>query len=445
MAASIVVVAAVVPGRRRRVFGLLLVAVGFVVARGPLLAVYQQGATGALSAAATHAAARAAAEVAFGVGLTWAIAVRVLQQLGRADPDRAAWLARAGGRALAVLALAVVIVAAASAGRIAHTASTQWHAFTHLTDPAGSTVSASSAGQTRLLSGAGNRYDYWRIAWNVWRANPIVGVGAGNYDRPYFAQRSTTEDILQPHSIELQTLAELGLIGLALLAVFVAGLVGGVRRARRDTTPAAAGILVAALGATVAWFTQTSVDWMHLLPGITAVALGGMAVLLTAGGQSVPRGRRRPGWMAGLQGRRPAALGIAGVAVALVMAGASLSRQALADHFRSQAQNEVAAHPAAALAAANRSLSFDADAVSTYYVKAAALARFDDAAAADAALRAALAREPQNFVTWTLLGDIAVREGDLMAAKADYTHAHVLNPRDPTLAALSVDPRAPSS
>ena len=127
------------------------------------------------------------------------------------------------------------------------------------------------------------------------------------------------------------------------------------------------------------------------------------------------------------------------------MAGASLSRQGLADHFRAQAQAEVATQPAAALAAANRSLTFDADAVSTYYVKAAALARFDEAAAADAALHTALAREPQNFVTWTLLGDIAVREGDLMAAKADYTHAHVLNPRDPTLAALSVDPRAPSS
>jgi cytochrome c-type biogenesis protein CcmH/NrfG len=164
-------------------------------------------------------------------------------------------------------------------------------------------------------------------------------------------------------------------------------------------------------------------------------------------GQALPDTIRAPrrvlGWIPG-GGRTSAALGIAAVAVALVMAGASLSRQALADGFRAQAQNEVATNPSAALAAANRSLSFDDDAVSTYYVKAAALARFDEAAAAQATLRTALQREPQNFVTWTLLGDIAVRRGDLSAARADYTHAHALNPRDPSLLALAADPRAPS-
>ena len=53
------------------------------------------------------------------------------------------------------------------------------------------------------------------------------GVGAGNYDRPYFAQRATTEDIRQPHSIELQLLSELGLVGAALLALALAGIALG--------------------------------------------------------------------------------------------------------------------------------------------------------------------------------------------------------------------------
>ena len=92
------------------------------------------------------------------------------------------------------------------------------------------------------------------------------------------------------------------------------------------------------------------------------------------------------------------------------------------------------------MADANRSLGFDADAVETYYVKAAALARFDQAAAADATLRQALAHEPNNFVTWTLLGDIAVREHRLRTAEHDYVRAHQLNPRDPTLIELSTDP-----
>jgi len=319
--------------------------------------------------------------------------------------------------------------------------SSQWYAFTHLAEPADAGIS-SGAGQSRLLSGAGNRYDYWRIALNVWSSNPIVGAGAGNYDQPYFLHRATTEDIRQPHSLELQTLAELGLIGAALLLTFLVGIAGGVRRMRfraRDCTREA-GVMIGALGSATAWLTQTSVDWMHLLPGLTAIALGAMAVL--SGERNVPTGatvvpkRRR-------SRRAPAAaLGLAGIAVALVMAGASLSRQGLADLFRGRAQAEVASRPAAALAAANRSLSLDADAVASYYVKAAALARFNEASAAEGVLRVALRREPQNFVTWTLLGDIAVREGRLDVAKANYGRAHALNPRDSTLRALAVDPRA---
>jgi cytochrome c-type biogenesis protein CcmH/NrfG len=126
--------------------------------------------------------------------------------------------------------------------------------------------------------------------------------------------------------------------------------------------------------------------------------------------------------------------------VTLVVAGASLSRQGLADLYRARAQHELAADPSAAITDANRSLSIDSDAVESYYVKAAALARFDQAAAAEVVLRQALAHEPDNFVTWALLGDIAVREGRMRTAGRDYTRAHRLNPRDPSLTELSADP-----
>jgi cytochrome c-type biogenesis protein CcmH/NrfG len=85
-------------------------------------------------------------------------------------------------------------------------------------------------------------------------------------------------------------------------------------------------------------------------------------------------------------------------------------------------------------------LSIDSDAMETYYVKAAALARFDQAAAAQTVLRQALAHEPNNFVTWTLLGDISLRERAIGAAKQDYDRAHELNPRDLTLQALAANP-----
>jgi hypothetical protein len=51
-------------------------------------------------------------------------------------------------------------------------------------------------------------------------------------------------------------------------------------------------LLVAGLGAFVAWLVQTSVDWMQLLPGLTAIALASIAVLV--------RPRRRVPLPAGL-------------------------------------------------------------------------------------------------------------------------------------------------
>ena len=58
-----------------------------------------------------------------------------------------------------------------------------------------------------------------------------------------------------------------------------------------------------------------------------------------------------------------------------------------------------------------------------YYVKAAALARFGEGDAADATLRAARAKEPGEYVTWALLGDLAVRQGDIEGARKAYRRA----------------------
>ena len=135
-----------------------------------------------------------------------------------------------------------------------------------------------------------------------------------------------------------------------------------------------------------------------------------------------------------LTGRPALALGASAVVVTLVVGGSEPQPSGSRRPLPERAQNELATRPASALADANRSLDIDSDAVETYYVKAAALARFDQAAGAETALGQALAQEPDNFVTWALLGDVAVRERRLRVARRDYTRAHQLNPRDTTLA-----------
>jgi UDP-GlcNAc:undecaprenyl-phosphate GlcNAc-1-phosphate transferase len=439
MIGSLLFVVALAPGRTRRIYGLLVVAVGVTVAAPDLLRVYDHTIAGSVPDGVGHAAGRSALLAALAVGTVWALLTWALGLLPSRGVSR---VRRAGAWLLVVPVVLALAVAAGSAQRIDRDVRDQWHAFTHLVGPS-SGASASTASQSRLLSGAGDRYDYWRVAWQVWRDHPVLGVGAGNYPRSYYQQRATTEDIEQPHSIELQALSELGVVGALLLAGFIGGIGWGLSRMRGAAarSPLSRALMVGGVGAIGAWAAQTSVDWVHLLPGLTAIAIAATAVMVkprspqTAGAIS-----RRSRFGKALASRPALALGASAVLMTLVVAGASLSRQGLADIYRMRAQHELGAHPAVAITDANRSLDIDSDAVETYYVKAAALAHFDQAAAAQVVLRRALEREPKNFVTWALLGDIAARERRMGVAKRDYDTAHALNPRNVTLRALVANP-----
>jgi hypothetical protein len=281
---------------------------------------------------------------------------------------------------------------------------------------------------SRLVSGAGNRYDYWRVAWHAWQDAPVAGVGAGNFDRRYFAERAVTEDVRQAHSIQLQLLSELGVVGLALLLVVIGAIAWGARSACRLARGGGAPrtIAAAALGTTSAWLVHTSVDWLHLLPGVTAIAVIGMVCLVALG----PEPRRR----------RTIVLPVA-VALVLTVAAVSLTRQTMTERYVDSARGALPTDPAIALRDADRALRLDPELMSAYYVKAAALARFGEGDAADATLRAALGKEPGEYVTWALLGDLAARRGDIEGARKAYREAQRLNPREPSLPPLIDDPR----
>jgi tetratricopeptide (TPR) repeat protein len=176
------------------------------------------------------------------------------------------------------------------------------------------------------------------------------------------------------------------------------------------------------------------VDWIHLLPGLTALALAA-AVALVHEPAPMPASMpvRRPR-------HRRALVPAVAVAVTLAVAAVSLARQGMADHFRRQAQGALAQDPATALRDIDRSLRLDAEAVDSYYVKAAALARFDRGDAARRTLLAARDREPRNFLTWALLGDLSVRMGEIDDARRYYRRALRLNPRESSLRRLARNP-----
>jgi hypothetical protein len=128
----------------------------------------------------------------------------------------------------------------------------------------------------RLFSLSGNgRADLWQVAWRQYRAHPWLGAGAGSYERFWLSDQRSTFKVRDAHGLYLETLAELGPPGLALLLAGLAlPLLAGWRARRHPFVPAL-------LGAYTVFLLHAGVDWDWELAGVTASALL-LAVLLTA-------------------------------------------------------------------------------------------------------------------------------------------------------------------
>lgn len=275
----------------------------------------------------------------------------------------------------------------------------------------------------RFTSGGGFRYDLWRIAIRQFESSPLEGVGAGNYVSTFFLERHQPQSVRQPHSIELQVLGELGVVGLAALLVFLTGVLSVLVRQRAKTIGRQdPGLVVACGGVFVAWLVDGSVDWVYNLPGITGMALVCGSVL-TAENDGNWRDDGSP--RAGLD----VFLRAAGIAV-LALLAASVGRQFAADWYTEKSQASLASNPEKSYREAAQALSLNASRMDAYYLQAAALARRNDYDGARSKLLAASRREPFNYVPWALLGDLATRRGDRSQATIYYRQASRRNPYD---------------
>ena len=143
----------------------------------------------------------------------------------------------------------------------------------------------------RLLNFSGNgRAELWRLAWDDARAHPVLGAGAGTYERYFLAhQRREVSRVRDAHGLYVETLAEVGPIGLGLLGfalLLPLTMLGRVRR--HPLVPALA-------GAYFAYLVHTGVDWDWELPAVTLVGLFcGALILLAARGttKALPLGAR---------------------------------------------------------------------------------------------------------------------------------------------------------
>ncbi len=140
----------------------------------------------------------------------------------------------------------------------------------------------------RLFSLSGNgRADLWQVAWSQYRSHPWLGAGAGSYERAWLKDERSTFKVRDAHGLYLETLAELGPAGLALLVGGLAlPLLAGWRARRQPLVPAL-------VGAYCVFLLHAAVDWDWELGGVTATALL-LASLLTASARPPSSARPLP-------------------------------------------------------------------------------------------------------------------------------------------------------
>jgi hypothetical protein len=111
------------------------------------------------------------------------------------------------------------------------------------------------------------RIEHWRVAWKDFAEHPWLGSGAGTYERQWLLHRPGGSVARDAHSLYLETLAELGVVGLALLVLALGvPLVAAVKGRRHGLVPAA-------LGAYVAYLVHAGLDWDWEMPAVTLAAL----------------------------------------------------------------------------------------------------------------------------------------------------------------------------
>ena len=135
----------------------------------------------------------------------------------------------------------------------------------------------------RLFDASGSsRLDLWRVAWDDVGRHPLVGSGAGSYAAQWFRDRPSPVDATNAHELYLETLAELGPLGLGLLLTALgAPLIAGWR-ARRH--PLMAGVLAAY----VAFLVHAAADWDWQLAavGLAGLACGATLLVMARGSRA---------------------------------------------------------------------------------------------------------------------------------------------------------------
>jgi len=273
----------------------LIVALGFVTAaRAPAGGRLMAGGAAAVLGATLYLSASRGAVAALGVGLGASLFVA-----------GARWKAVAISMAGVAVAGAFVVLAA---GIITPTRAPA-HVLAWKMAAVGDAGAASVSVEPRLR--------FWAVALRSAGDAPLLGSGAGTFPRTWLERRPLPTPARNVHNLYLETLAELGVVGLALLlATLLAPLVAAARVRCHPLAPTATGAYVAFLA-----HASVDADWEMPVLLVTALMCGGALLIMAR----PPKVRRRV-VPAARAGALAAVLALAAFAYIGVMGNAALER-----------------------------------------------------------------------------------------------------------------------
>lgn len=312
-------------------------------------------------------------------------------------------------------AAALVLVVAAVALGVPSRIGDEYSSFVE-----GAAPQSSDETRSRLTSFSNNgRLDQLQVSLEGFEAEPLRGTGAGTYQLQWNQLRDVDHAVIDAHSLYLEVLGELGVVGLLLIGGSLLAIVVGLARRLGGGERH---VYAAALTLVVAWAVHAAIDWDWEMPAVTLwlFALAGLGLARPMADATGRLAGFAPAWPL----RALAAVCVA--ALAIVPAAIGVSQNRLETALGQFDRNECDA----AIATSRDSLDLLDRRPEPYEVIGYCQARQGREGAAEVAMLEAVERDPENWETHYGLALIRALYGqDPLPALEEARRLNPLEPR----------------